>query len=137
MWAVLSGGFWGLGRTTDKETEEAQKAVAAALKQLPVGADERAFDQAKSKALEPFERVARERKAAEDLGQRAVSLLRAYLSSEYEWDSFSEEAETFRELAAELPAVIQRAYRAGHVDADNLQQFVEDWTDERLADEED
>ncbi|MEN6536908.1 MAG: hypothetical protein ABFD89_24860 [Bryobacteraceae bacterium] len=137
--------YWQLFNATDEERAEANKAVLAALSRLPVGASSSDINKAKEEALRPFERAveSRLRTEARKLGAsaiaaKAVQILSHHLRVDYEWGSFSEEAETCRALAEELRPLIEEKYLAGSIDYDELDEYVQEWTDEHIdADGED
>ena len=102
------------------------------------------IDQAKEKALRPFERAldariqaGRRKEEARSIAERAVEFLRSHLSTGWEWDSYAEQAETVRDMAEELRPFVQQKYIAGSIDHDELQEYVEQWVAARLAEEED
>ncbi|MEN6537303.1 MAG: hypothetical protein ABFD89_26865 [Bryobacteraceae bacterium] len=141
---VVTLRYWRLYDATDEERAEVTKAVLAALSRLPVGASSADIDKAKEEALRPFERAVESRlraatrkREASAIAAKAVQILSHYLTTDYKWDSFSEESETCRDLAEELRPLIEKKYLAGSIDYDELDEYVQEWTDEHIdADEE-
>ncbi len=137
--------YWRMFDATKEERTEATKAVLAALSRFPVGASSADIDKAKEEALRPFERAVESRRRTEArkreasaIAAKAVQILSHHLRVDYEWNSFSEESETCRDLAEELRPLIEEKYLAGSIDYDELEEYVQEWTDEHIdTDEED
>ncbi|HEY3440342.1 MAG TPA: helix-turn-helix domain-containing protein [Paludibaculum sp.] len=135
--------WWELGRADQTERQAAVQAAKEALEDAAPTATAQQLEERMNKALRPHvqkveARVERQRQQSEEQGlvRAALSHLSHILLCYYDWDSFSDRAETKDELSQALPEAIREAVEEGDVDASNLKEFVEAWVEEQLEDEE-
>ena len=132
--------FWSFGTAAEAERKLVQKSAAAALEALPESAGKEEMEEAIREALQPHEKALRRRlqEAEHELKirhvvQKGMDHVSHYLlTGGWEFDSYTDRAETEKDLKAQLRPHLEEIAEARHVTAADVTDYVETWIDEQL-----
>lgn len=128
---------WMILKATDEERKRAKAAARQALAALPVGTTVQTMRKAVEKALRPLEAEVEDgherqrlRQRADELAERAESLLMSELREYEGYEDYTERSDRAKELKPQLEPVLRRAVMRGDLDAGSAAEFVESWVAE-------
>lgn len=132
--------FWQLATATEADRKAVMKSAADALGALPADAGEEDMDEAVREALEPHEKALRRRlqEAEHELKirqvvQKGMGHVSHYLhTGGWEFDSYSEQAETEKDFKAQLHPHLEALAEAREITAADVIDYVETWIDDQL-----
>jgi hypothetical protein len=139
--AVLAGlRYWMLAETSMEEREKALQIGAGTLAGLPVPTPRERMQNAVDEALERLRNDVKQRQESEARKRCAESLADAnlhriddYLREEYEFDSFTEQWNTARELRNELRPILVAQLEREVLDSSQVADWIERHVDRRIS----